>query len=60
MKERQRIITVIIVVILFNIVDQLFFRKQRGINDTSVYISFALSIIVYLGLIYFFGKKHTN
>jgi hypothetical protein len=60
MKERQRIITVIVVVILFNFVDQLFLRKQRGFTDTSVYISLAISIGVYITLVIFFGKKHMN
>ena len=60
MQERQRIITVIIVVIVYNIVDQFLIRKQRGITDMSVIISFVIAIVLYLALIYFFGKKHLN
>jgi hypothetical protein len=60
MKERQRIYTVIIVVILFNIVDQFLLRKHRGITDSSVYISMGIAIVVYISLIFFFGKKHMN
>ena len=60
MQERQRIITVILVVIVYNIVDQFLIRKQRGITDMSVIISFVIAIVLYLALIYFFGKKHLN
>lgn len=60
MQEKQRIITVIIVVVIFNLVDQFLIRKQRGITDMSVIISFVIAIVLYLALIYFFGKKHLN
>jgi len=60
MKERQRIITVIIVLIVYNLVDQFLIQKHRGINDTSVIISFVIAVVLYLALIYFFGKKHLN
>ena len=60
MNERQRIITVLIVVIVYNLVDQLLIRKHRGITDMSVIVSIAIAVILYLALIYFFGKKHTN
>ena len=60
MKERQRIITVIIVLIVYNLVDQFLIQKHRGINDTSVIISFVIAVVLYLALIYFFGKKHVN
>jgi len=60
MNERQRIITVIIVLIVYNLVDQFLIQKQRGINDTSVIISFVIAVVLYLALIYFFGKKHLN
>ena len=60
MKERGRIIAVIIVVVLYNIVDQFLIRNQRGITLSSVGISMVIAVVVYLGLIYFFGKKHVN
>ena len=60
MRERQRIITVIVVVVLYNLIDQLLIQKHRGINDTSVIISFVIAVVLYLALIYFFGKKHLN
>lgn len=60
MKERGRIITVIIVVVVYNIVDQLLIRSQRGITISSVIISIVIAFVVYLALIYFFGKKHVN
>jgi hypothetical protein len=60
MKEKQRIITVLVVVIIYNVIDQFFFRKHRGITDTSVLISMGIAIVVYIALIYFFGKKHLN
>ena len=60
MKEKGRIITVIIVVVLYNVVDQFFIRNQRGITISSVVISMVIAAVVYLGLIYFFGKKHVN
>jgi cytosine/uracil/thiamine/allantoin permease len=60
MNEKQRIITVIIVVAVYNLVDQFLIQKHRGINDTSVIISFVIAAVLYLALIYFFGKKHMN
>jgi len=60
MNERGRIITVLIVVVVYNLVDQFLIQKQRGINDTSVIISFVIADGLYLALIYFFGKKHVN
>lgn len=60
MEERQRIITVVIVVVVYNLVDQFLIRKHRGITDSSVIISFILALVLYLALIYFFGKKHMN
>jgi len=60
MKEKQRIITVIIVVVVYNLVDQLLIRSHRGITISSVIISMVIALVVYLVLIYFFGKKHLN
>ena len=60
MKEKGRIIAVIIVVVVYNIVDQFFIRSQRGITISSVIISMVIAFVVYLALIYFFGKKHLN
>lgn len=60
MRERGRIIAVIIVVVVYNIVDQFFIRNQRGITISSVVISIVIAFVVYLALIYFFGKKHVN
>lgn len=60
MQERDRIITVIIVVAIYNLVDQFLIRKQPGITDISVIISIVIAIVLYLALIYFFGKKHVN
>jgi len=60
MQERQRIITVIVVVVVYNLVDQFLIQKHRGLNDTSVIISFVIAVVLYLALIYFFGKKHVN
>ena len=60
MNERQRIISVIIVVVVYNLVDQFLVRRHNGIDDWSVIISIAIALILYLVLIYFFGKKHIN
>jgi len=60
MHERQRIITVIIVVVVYNLVDQFLVRRHHGIDDWSIGISVVLSLVLYLALIYFFGKKHLN
>ncbi|HEU5164018.1 MAG TPA: hypothetical protein VFU29_00685 [Chitinophagaceae bacterium] len=60
MQERDRIITVVIVVAIYNLVDQFLIRKQPGITDISVIISIVIAIVLYLALIYFFGKKHVN
>jgi len=60
MHERQRIITVIIVVVVYNLVDQFLVRRHNGIDDWSVGISIVIALVLYLILIYFFGKKHLN
>jgi len=60
MQERERIITVIIVVVVYNLVDQFLVRRHHGIDDWSVFISIGIAIVLYLALIYFFGKKHLN
>ena len=60
MMERQRIITVIIVIVAYNLIDQFLIREHRGITDGSVIISIVIAIVLYLALIYFFGKKHVN
>lgn len=60
MQERDRILTVIIVVAIYNLVDQFLIREHRGITDGSVIISIVIAIVLYLALIYFFGKKHVN
>ena len=60
MQERQRIITVLIVVVIFNVIDRLFIHRNQGLTVTAVIISIVIAIVVYLALIYFFGKKHLN
>jgi len=60
MQEKDRIITVIIVVVVYNLVDQFLIRSHRGITIMSVVISMVIAIVLYLALIYFFGKKHLN
>ena len=60
MQERERIITVIIVVAVYNLVDQLLVRRHNGIDIWSVGISIVIALVLYLVLIYFFGKKHMN
>jgi hypothetical protein len=60
MQERERIITVIIVVAVYNLVDQFLIRRHNGIDIWSVIISIVIALVLYLGLIYFFGKKHVN
>ena len=60
MQERQRIITVIIVVIIYNLVDQFILKFNRGITIWSVIISMLIAGGLYLALIFFFGKKHLN
>jgi len=60
MQERERIITVIIVVVVYNLVDQFLVRRHNGIDIWSVSISVVIALVLYLVLIYFFGKKHLN
>jgi len=60
MQEKQRIITVAIVVVIYNIIDRLFFHRGQGLTTPAVVISIVIAIVLYLALIYFFGKKHLN
>ena len=60
MQEKQRIISVIIVVAVYNLVDQFLVRRHNGIDIWSVGISVVIAFVLYLALIYFFGKKHVN
>jgi len=60
MEEKERIITVLIVVILFNVADRLFIHKGQGLTDFAVYGSIIIALVLYIALIFFFGKKHLN
>ena len=60
MQERDRIITVIIFVAVYNLIDQFLVRRHNGIDIWSVGISVIIAFVLYLVLIYFFGKKHIN
>ena len=60
MQERHRIITVIIVVVIYNLIDQYILKFNDGITIWSVIISMVIAGALYLALIYFFGKKHLN
>jgi DMSO reductase anchor subunit len=60
MQEKQRIITVIIAVIVYNLLDQFILKFNHGITIWSVIISIVIAGGLYLALIYFFGKKHLN
>lgn len=60
MQERHRIITVIIVVIGYNLLDQYVLKFNRGITIWSVIVSMIIAGSLYLALIHFFGKKHMN
>ena len=60
MEEKQRIITVLIVVGIFNVIDRLFIHRHQGLTVSAVIISIVIALVVYLALIYFFGKKHMN
>lgn len=60
MQEKQRIITVIIAVIVYNLIDQFILKFNNGITIWSVIISMVIAVGLYLALIYFFGKKHLN
>ena len=60
MVEKQRLITVFIVVVVYNLIDQFLLRSHRGLTISSIVISMVIAMIVYLALIFFFGKKHMN
>ena len=60
MQERERIITVLVVVIIFNVIDRLLIHPHKGLTDFAVISSIVIAIVLYLALIYFFGKKHLN
>jgi hypothetical protein len=60
MEEKERIIVVFIVVIIFNVVDRLIIHRHQGLTDFAVVGSIIIALILYLALIYFFGKKHLN
>ena len=60
MQEKQRLITVAVVVIIYNIIDRLFIHRGQGLTIATVAISIIIAIVLYLALIFFFGKKHLN
>jgi hypothetical protein len=60
MKERQRIIAVIVIVVLYNVVDRYLIHPGKGLTTSTVIISIGIASVVYIGLIYFFGRKHMN
>jgi len=60
MQERERIITVLVVIIIFNAIDRLLIHRHQGLTDFAFFGSIIIAIVLYLALIYFFGKKHLN
>lgn len=60
MEEKERIIIVLIVVVIFNLIDRFLIHRGQGLTDFAVVGSIIISMILYLVLIYFFGKKHMN
>ena len=60
MQEKQRLILVAVVVVIYNIIDRLFFHRGQGLTISAVVISIIIAIVLYIALIYFFGKKHLN
>jgi hypothetical protein len=60
MEERERIIVILVVVVIFNLIDRFLIHPHKGLTDFAVYGSISIAIVLYLILIYFFGKKHLN
>ena len=60
MQEKQRLITVAVVVVIYNIIDRLFIHRGQGLTFSAVVISIVIAVVLYILLIYFFGKKHLN
>ena len=60
MEEKERIIVVLIVVVIFNVIDRLLIHKGQGLTDFAVVGSIVIALVLYILLIYFFGKKHLN
>ena len=60
MEEKERIIVVLIVVVIFNVIDRLLIHRNQGLTDFAVFGSIIIALVLYLALIYFFGKKHLN
>ena len=60
MEEKERIIIVLIVVVIFNAIDRFLIHRNQGLTDFAVFGSIIIALVLYLALIYFFGKKHLN
>ena len=60
MEEKERIIVVIVVVVIFNLIDRYVIHPHKGLTDFAVITSIIIAVVLYLLLIYFFGKKHLN
>lgn len=60
MEEKERIIIVLVVVVIFNVIDRFLIHPHKGLTDFAVYGSMIIALILYIALIYFFGKKHLN
>lgn len=60
MREKQRIITVLFVVVIYNLIDQFFIREKKEITDSSIYISMGIAMVLYILLIFFFRRKHSK
>ena len=60
MEEKERIITVLIVVAIFNLIDRFLIHRGHWLTDFAVYGSLIIALVLYVALIFFFGKKHLN
>jgi len=60
MEERERIIVVLVAVGIFDLLDRFLIHPHKGLTDFAVFGSIIIALILYLILIFFFGKKHLN
>jgi len=60
MEEKERIIVVLVVVVIFNLIDRYLIHPHKGLTDFAAIGSIIIAVVLYLILIYFFGKKHLN
>ncbi len=58
MKEWARLLIVFVIIVLYNYFNKPLFNIEKDLSFLNVVITFVLSMLTYIGLEFFFKRKH--